>query len=121
MTQMVRSSFARASWLMNFPVALVAPVWMMVSPGFTATYSSSRRSAVGGLITIVAAVEMGMSCGMRYQWVSWNTPWERHVPWECSMGTTRSPMRILDTRLPTARTTPTPSWPGDAGRAGRRG
>lgn len=49
------------------------------------------RSADGGLITIVAAVAMGRSAGILYQWRSINTPWLRQVPWECSMGTTRSP------------------------------
>ena len=48
-------------------------------------------------------------------------PHLRHVPWLCSMGTTRSPTRTRVTRGPTASTSPTPSWPGMPGTAKRRG
>ena len=40
---------ALQSWMTLRPTALLAPFWMTVSPGCRATYSSSMRSAVGGL------------------------------------------------------------------------
>ena len=117
----VFNPFSFANWITYFAVELVAPVCTIVSPGSRFTYSSSSLIAVGGLITILAAVPIGISAGIRCQWASWKTPWVLHVPWLCSIGTHRSPTRRRVTFGPTAWTTPTPSWPGVAGSSGWRG
>lgn len=67
MTHMVLSSLCFASWMMYLPTELVAPLWMMVSPGCSATYSSSLQKEGGmGGCSITAALEAVVEMGSAY-------------------------------------------------------
>ena len=60
---MVLTPMSLAIWMTARPTMLLAPFWMITSPGFRVSNSRSRQYAVAGLMVSVDAYAAGMSLG----------------------------------------------------------